>query len=231
MKTSTLIILVICITLFSVGGFFYFIVLNRAEVIQTATNLKNETENRKTITILAYGDSLTEGFGVVNEDSYPEVLKRTLAENGYTNYQVVKYAKSGDTTTDGLAKFDKAASFEPDIVLLLFGGNDFLQGKPAAEIFKNLDSLIVKFEERRTKVILLGLESFWNPLVPTPPEYKTLYKDLANKHGLILVPSFLKGVFLQSEYTKDDRLHPNEAGYKKIVEENLWPILKRELKK
>ena len=180
--------------------------------------------------IVAFGDSLTIGYGVPLPDSYPSQLQKKLTENGY-NYKVINLGVSGETTADGLARLPSVFSYEPDIVLLEFGANDFLQSLSPEIAQKNLDDIILAFDKKNIKVILVNVEQ--NPIIPLPNKdrFAQIMPDLAKKYGIPIISSFLNGVLLNSSLTLEDRLHPNKNGYTKILEDNVWPTLRNEISK
>jgi acyl-CoA thioesterase-1 len=227
MKLYQLIGIMLAVIIVFFGAFYFFI--NKSNVSKKEINT---TTSKGLETILAFGDSLTYGLNVETVDSYPLVLDRKIKEEGFSNYEVVKFAKSGDTSEMGLAKVDKALSdFKPDLVLLEFGANDFLQKIPAETAYKNISSMIEKIKAERVQVVLIGIEP--PSLLPNSltGEYKKIYRDLANEYGIVYVKNFLDGVLLDKNYTQEDRMHPNKDGYKKIVNENIWPVLVKELSK
>lgn len=226
MKISTLIVIIL-ITLISLGGAFGYYIYFVIPKEQTSTKYNNQSERERRI--VAFGDSLTYGYGLENiTDSYPSQLQNKIIEEGY-NYKVINLGISGDTTTGGLARVDKVISFEPDLVLLELGANDFLSSQSPEIAEKNLDSIIKIFDDKKIKVILLNA-SLSTPLpLPNGERFKQIMPNLSKKYGLSLVPSFLEGILLDPKYTLEDRLHPNKAGYTKALNQNLWPVLEKQL--
>ena len=226
MKISTLVILSISVVLIVSGLFFYYItvIVPRAST-KTNQNINTAHERR----IVAFGDSLTFGYGLATiDDSYPSQLQKKLLEQGY-NYKVFNMGVNGETSMDGLARIDSVLSFEPDLVLLEFGANDFLRSQSPVTAQENIEKMIKIFDDKHIQVVLLNVDQ--NPLLPLPNHdiFIQIMPELAKKYALLMVPDLLKGVLLQQEYTIEDRLHPNKSGYKKILDDNLWPILQKQL--
>lgn len=178
--------------------------------------------------IAAFGDSLTEGFGVDPGQSYPAVLQRELDARGY-GYRVVNLGVSGDTTTDGLARLSTVLDYKPRIVILEFGANDGLRGIPVDRARANLEKMITALRDSGATVILAGMT--------LPPNYGSdfirrfegMYRDLAAQYGLPLIPFLLEGVGGTGRYMQRDGLHPNAEGNVKVahnVLEVLEPVLK-----
>src|ERR1051325_8680667 len=106
--------------------------------------------------ILAFGDSLTAGYGVPHGSGYPEQLQRKLDSLGY-RYRIVNMGISGDTTSGGRARMQAALNVMPSIVILELGANDGLRGMPIAEMQANLEQMITQFKKNGAIVILAGM--------------------------------------------------------------------------
>lgn len=227
MKVSTLVFICIAIVVLIGGAFFYYINFVLPDNSKKPVATSGEVRTRR---IVAFGDSLTYGYNLPPTDSYPSQLQEKLNSLGY-NYKVINVGVNGDTTANGLARVDAALSYEPDLVLLEFGANDFLRSQSPELAQENLDKIIKKLDDKNIKVILLNIEQ--NPLLPLPnrERFQQIMPDLGKKYGLPVVSSFLDGILLNSEFTLEDRLHPNKVGYQKAVDENLWPVLVKQLVK
>jgi acyl-CoA thioesterase-1 len=157
-------------------------------------------------TILAFGDSLTYGVGVENEDSYPAVLA-TL-----TRRTVINAGISGETTKDGLTRFEhELDEAQPHLVILLEGGNDILRGHNLKNTKQNLAKMIKLAHQRDIQVLLIG--------VPEKKLFSTVakfYPELATEHKLVFADSLISSLLRSPEY-KSDPIHFNEQGYKKMA--------------
>jgi len=179
--------------------------------------------------ILAYGDSLTAGYGVPRGSGYPEQLQRKLDGLGY-KYRLVNMGISGDTTSGGRARMKAALDVTPAIVILELGANDGLRGQPVTAMQANLEEMIAEFQKRGAKVILAGMtlpRNYGNAYVKS---FEEVFRSLAKKYNLPLIPFFLEGVAGNPKYTLDDFLHPNADGYvlvTDIVMKTLEPVLKK----
>jgi acyl-CoA thioesterase I len=179
--------------------------------------------------ILAYGDSLTAGFGTPSDSTYPEQLQRKLDDLGY-HYRVIGMGISGDTTSGGLARLKPAVETKPSIVILELGANDGLRGLPVPQMKANLEEMITTFRKTGATVIMAGmtLPKNYGPAYVT--SFENAFKDLAAKYQLPLIPFFLEGVAGQPQLTLPDFIHPNAAGYKIVVDivmKTLQPLLKK----
>ena len=179
--------------------------------------------------ILAFGDSLTAGYGVPRGSGYPEQLQRKLDALGY-KYRIVNMGISGDTTSGGRARLQSALNVMPSIVVLELGANDGLRGMPTAQMQANLEEMITAFQKAGAKVILAGMTLPRNYGGAYVQSFEEVFRGLAKKHSLPLIPFFLEGVAGNAKYTLDDFLHPNADGYvlvTNLVLKTLEPILKK----
>ena len=174
--------------------------------------------------ILAFGDSLTAGFGVPENQSYPAQLQVTLKQNGYP-HQVVNGGVSGDTTAGGVRRISWLMKHNPKIVILGLGANDGLRGQSLEEMESNLERIIAVCRGSAAQVLLAGMK--------IPPNYgdeysvgfEKVYERLAEKYELPLIPFLLEGIAAKREHTQPDGLHPLGSGYT-IVTETVWRHLK-----
>ena len=179
--------------------------------------------------ILAFGDSLTAGYGVPRGSGYPEQLQRKLDGLGY-KYRLVNMGISGDTTSGGRARMKAAIDVMPAVVILELGANDGLRGQPVTEMQANLEEMIAEFQKRGAKVILAGMTLPRNYGAAYVKSFEEVFRSLAKKYNLPLIPFFLEGVAGNPKYTLDDFLHPNAEGYvlvTDIVMKTLQPVLKK----
>lgn len=185
------------------------------------------TQNQITYdgTILAIGDSLTEGYQLPIEDAYPAQLKNWLQSKGY-NYDVINSGVSGETTTGLLERIDWILSqIEADIVILNTGANDAMRGIDLDITRENLRQIIQIIQAKNIPIILGGMEIYQNLGSDYTNEFKNLYPELAQEYQLALIPFFLDGVAADPSKNLSDQIHPNAEGYRIIVEQNIFPIL------
>jgi acyl-CoA thioesterase-1 len=179
--------------------------------------------------ILAFGDSLTAGYGVPPGSGYPDLLQRRLDGLGY-KYRVVGMGISGDTSSGGRARMRYALAAKPAIVILELGANDGLRGLPVTQMQMNLEEMIKEFQQAGAKVILAGMTLPRNYTAGYVKPFEDVFRDLAKKYKLPLIPFFLEGVAGNPKYTLEDLIHPNADGYvlvNDIVMKTLQPLLKK----
>jgi acyl-CoA thioesterase-1 len=173
-------------------------------------------------TIVAVGDSLTAGLGVDEEEAYPARLEKKLRAAGY-DWKVVNAGISGETSSGTLSRINWVMKLRPDIVILETGANDGLRGIDPAVTRKNIDETIRILQQQNVTVVLAGMRMVRNLGQEFTKGFADLYPALARKHGLILVPFFLKGVAGDPSLNQPDGIHPTAEGYR-IVTENIYPF-------
>src|SRR6267142_2677650 len=136
--------------------------------------------------ILAFGDSLSAGYGVTRGSGYPEQLQRRLDERGY-KYRVVNMGISGDTTSGGRARMKQALEAKPSIVILELGANDGLRGLPVKQTRENLELMITTFKQGGTVVVLAGMTLPRNYGSAYVSSFEDVFRDLAKKYNLPLI--------------------------------------------
>ena len=193
-----------------------------------STPAQNPAPHESRPVILAFGDSLTAGLGVQPAAAYPARLQRKLDMLG-SKYQVINMGISGDTTAGGRARMKAALQQKPSIVILELGANDGLRGLPVSQMQINLDQMIQDFKKGGAKVVLAGMTLPRNYGDAYVKSFEDVFRGLAKKHDLPLIPFFLEGVAGDPKYTLPDLIHPNGDGYAlvtDIVMKTLKPLLK-----
>jgi len=157
--------------------------------------------------VLAFGDSLTSGKGVSKAFNYPSVLANL------TGLTVINSGISGETTTQGLKRIEKKLiEYQPDLVILLEGGNDFLRNKSHAQIKGNLAKMIEITQSLNIDLVLLAVPT--KSVFLSPSE---IYQDLAQKYEVVLIEDIVTDLLKNNEY-KSDQIHFNQLGYQKLAE-------------
>lgn len=167
--------------------------------------------------ILAFGDSLTAGFGVSREEAYPAQLQTRLEKAGL-RYQVINAGVSGETTAGGLRRVAWVLNGRPTLVILELGANDGLRGLSLEQTRANLEAIIRRFRDAQVEVVLAGMK--------LPPNYGTEYTEgfeglfpaLARQYRLPLIPFFLAGVAARPELNQADGIHPTAEGYRLVAD-------------
>jgi acyl-CoA thioesterase I len=179
--------------------------------------------------IVAFGNSLTAGLGVPQDQSYPAHLQRTLDAAGYA-YRVVNAGVSGDTTAGGVRRVSRVLNSTPAIVILELGGNDGLRGLSLHETQANLERIVQQLQQASVTVVLAGMKLPPNYGQDYTAGFEALYQTVATQYHLTRIPFFLDGVAGSSTLNQADGIHPTGEGYRLIVEKifpALEPLLER----
>ncbi len=192
---------------------------------ETTTSVEAETETG-TKTILFFGNSLTAGYGLDAEESFPSLIQDKLDSLGL-DYEVINAGLSGETTSGGKNRLDWVLNQKVDVFVLELGANDGLRGVPLSETKTNLQEIIdmVRQKNKDTKIIIAGMMIPPNMGQDYSTEFRTIFPDLANKNEIKLIPFLLDGVAGNPDLNLEDGIHPTAEG-QKIVANNVWTILK-----
>jgi acyl-CoA thioesterase-1 len=170
----------------------------------------------RTVNIVAFGDSLTAGYGLAASEAFPAQLQRALQAKGVAA-AVANAGVSGDTTTGGLSRLDWSVPDGTDAVILELGANDALRGIDPALTRRALDTMLHRFRERKIPVLLCGMLAPPNMGVEYGRAFNAIYPDLAAETGVLLYPFFLTGVATEPGLNQRDGMHPTAAGVAVIV--------------
>ncbi len=180
--------------------------------------------------IVAFGDSLTAGFGLSEKESYPYLLQERLKADGY-NYEVINAGVSGETSLGGLERIDWVLEQENVRILVLeLGANDLLRGLPVAKMKSNLASIIKRAQAKNVEVLLCGMLAPPTMGAQYQREYTTAFPDLASEYKVEFLPFILDGIALDPKLNQGDGIHPNAEGSKVLtanVYKGLQPLLKK----
>jgi acyl-CoA thioesterase-1 len=168
------------------------------------------------IRIVAFGDSLTAGFGLPQLAAFPVQLQRALAAKGHA-VEVINAGVSGDTTAGGLDRFDWSVPDKVDAAILELGANDALRGLDPGRARANLGAIVQKMKGRGMEVLIAGMAAPRNWGDAYVAAFDPIFPDLARTHDALLYPFFLEGVAMRPELNLADGLHPTEAGIAEIV--------------
>ena len=176
----------------------------------------------KTVTIVAFGDSLSAGYMLPQSASFPAQLQVALAAKGY-KVAVVNAGVSGDTSAGGLQRLDWSLQDKVDGVIVELGANDALRGIEPGVTKENLDKIITRIKAKGIDVLLAGMKAPGNWGPEYQASFNVIYPELAAKHQVPLYPFFLENVLGGADdLTMDDGLHPTEKGVAEIVR-NILP--------
>lgn len=175
------------------------------------------------LTILAFGDSLTAGYGVDPTDSYPAQLERILQSDGYP-VKVINGGISGETSSAALNRLDWMLKTKPDIVIVETGGNDALRGIDLTITRANISEIVRMFDESGAVVIVAGLQIIQNLGSAYADEFASIYPEVAEQYRVALIPFILEGVAADPNLNQADFIHPTAEGYSVIVD-HIYPYV------
>jgi acyl-CoA thioesterase I len=184
-----------------------------------------ETPSRDMV-ILAFGDSLTAGYGLASAEAFPARLQAALRRNGLA-VRVINAGVSGDTTAGGLARIDWLLGEKPDLLILELGANDGLRGVDPTVTKRNLEQIYKRIIASGARVLLTGMRA--SPAMGADYEtaFNAIFPALASAWGVTFYPFFLEGVAVKPAFTLPDGLHPNASGVGVIVE-GVAPLVQNE---
>ena len=207
-------------------------------IVFTCTGCTREEEKELTaeddkpdeVIIVAVGDSLTAGYGLDEDESYPAILGRKLMAEGY-NCRVINSGVSSETSSGALSRIDWVLGLKPDIVILETGANDGLRGIDPDMVEKNIREILFRLNDAEVITVLAGMKMVWNLGPLYVKRFNAIYPRLADESDIIFMPFFLKDVAMKSTLALGDGLHPNGDGYK-IIADNIYPyVLEAVMKK
>jgi acyl-CoA thioesterase I len=182
------------------------------------------------LTLVALGDSLTQGYGLAQGDGLVPQLSDWLADRGH-DVNVINAGVSGDTTAGGLARVDWSLEDGTDALMVALGGNDLLRGIDPASSRANLDGILQAAQAREIPVLLVGLPAPGNYGPDFKAAFEAMYPELAEEYGALHFPDLLQPMSEKADaglsfadLMQDDRIHPNAAGVAAIVEA-LGPVV------
>jgi acyl-CoA thioesterase-1 len=182
--------------------------------------------------VLAFGDSLTAGYGLDSGLGFAPQLQATLRRHGIAA-EVADGGVSGDTSEAGKARLGwtlDGLPRKPDLVILELGANDMLRGLDPALTRTNLEAIMAELDRRSIKVLVAGMRAAPNLDPAYVVRFEAIYPELARRHGAVLHPFFMEGVAGQEGMIQQDGMHPTFAGVKRIVT-GITPAVKRALGK
>jgi acyl-CoA thioesterase-1 len=179
--------------------------------------------------VVFLGDSLTAGYGLPADESFPSRVA-TLLESEGKPVRIVNAGVSGDTTAGGLARLDWLLRQEPDVLVVCLGGNDGLRGLPLETTEAHLAEIIDRAKASGARVLLVGLKLPPSYGVEYTGRFEAIYPALARAKDVPLVPFLLEGVGGDPTLNLADGIHPNAAG-QELLARNVLPQIRELIRK
>lgn len=199
------------------------------EKTKTSESSIKEAKMHKKKSILFFGDSLTAGYGLEEEESFPSLIQERIDSLGL-DYTVINGGLSGETSAGGKGRIDWVLRSDIDVFVLELGANDVLRGLDLDETEKNLRSILdaVKAKHNDIPLIIAGMQAPPNMGAEYTSQFVGIFSKLAKEYKAGLIPFLLEGVAGNPELNLADAKHPNALG-QYIVRENVWKVLAKVL--
>ncbi len=184
-----------------------------------------DQQGKKEKVILFFGNSLTAGYGLEEEQSFPSLIQDRI-DSLNMDYAVVNAGLSGETTAGGLGRIDWVLKQDINIFVLELGGNDVLRGLDLESTRTNLTGIVerVKTKDPGIKIVIAGMLAPPNMGEDYTDAFGKIYPVLAKQFGAEFIPFLLDGVGGHPEYNQGDGIHPNVEGAR-ILRDNIWKVL------
>jgi acyl-CoA thioesterase-1 len=174
-------------------------------------------------TLVCFGDSITAGYGLDANKSYPADLESLLAKRGYP-YRVLNQGVSGNTTKDAVARVHSIVALHPEAVVVEFGGNDGLRGLPLDLTRKNLDQVLAALQAAKIRILLVGITLPPNYGAEYTKSFNSIFSEAAQKHHVPLMPMIYDGIYTLPGTIQQDGIHPTIKG-SELIAEHMLPFL------
>ena len=163
--------------------------------------------------IVCFGDSLTEGYGSIDGNTYPYFLQQLI------NIPVINKGISGNTSRDGLDRIDDILQFKNSLIIVEFGANDFFQQYSISETKKNIEQIIDKLKQNNNIVVLVSTED------TQLKKLHNMLKSLAKEKNILFINGILNEIWNNRDLFSDE-IHPNSKGYK-LVADKIYKKIKK----
>lgn len=157
---------------------------------------------------------MTYGTGAKKGEDYPSLLREK------TNWNVINAGIPGDTAQKAQHRLAPLLTkYQPDLVIVELGGNDFLRKHPINEIHEALRSIIRQSSDFGATTILIAVPQFSLLRATTGTlNDSPIYAVLAEEESVLLAADIFSNV-LSDDKLKNDPIHPNAAGYRQLNHE------------
>jgi acyl-CoA thioesterase-1 len=178
------------------------------------------------ISVMVFGDSITAGYGLDQDDAFPAIMQQKAEKEGF-NTVIINAGLSGETSAGGLRRIDWVLQRPVDVFILELGGNDGLRGINPEVTKQNLSGIMdkVKAKYPDARIILTGMEAPPNMGEVYTSRFRAIFRELANEYDVVFMPFILEDVAGISELNLPDGIHPTEEGHQ-IIARNLWEYLR-----
>ena len=181
--------------------------------------------------VVFLGTSLTAGYGLASDQAYPALIQERIDSAGW-DLRVVNAGVSGETSAGGLRRLDWLLRQPLTMLVIELGANDMLRGQDLDALRVNLQEVIDRTRERypEARIVIAGMRAPPNLGLAYARGYAEVYRDLARRNDVALIPFLLEGVAGVPSLNQADGIHPTAEG-QRLVAENVWRVLEPILKK
>lgn len=175
----------------------------------------------QTKTIAALGDSLTQGYGLIQQEGFVDQLQAWLRARGH-DVIIANAGVSGDTTAGGLSRVEWTLGPNIDGMIVALGGNDVLRGIAPETARTNLDGILQSAQAKEVPVLLIGINAPGNYGPDYKSNFEAIYPDLSTQYDTVLHPNFLSALMGRKDLAQlmqQDGIHPNAQGVALVVED------------
>jgi acyl-CoA thioesterase-1 len=177
--------------------------------------------------LLILGDSISAGYGIKESKNWVTLLEKKLNADNENTYILVNASISGDTSSGGVSRIEKALNtHSPDFVLIELGGNDALRGYPIININQNIDQIINIVLRKNSKPILMQIKIPPNYGKKYVEAFENIYKNISSKYEIPLIDFILENVALKKSLMQFDGIHPNEMAQPIMAEQIKSSLIK-----
>ncbi|MBO6587087.1 MAG: arylesterase [Gracilimonas sp.] len=204
-------------------------ILITALFLCTIFSISLPAQNADSKTILIFGDSITAGLGVQQEQAFPAIIQEKIDSLGL-NHEVINGGLSGETSAGGVRRIDWILRRDIDIMVLELGGNDGLRGIDLSSTKDNLQQIIDKYRAKNPngQIILAGMQVPPNLGQEYTSQFQEIYPELAEENDLPLIPLIMNKLGGEEELIQGDGIHPTPKGHE-VIAETVWDVLKEYL--
>ena len=175
--------------------------------------------------VLFLGTSLTAGLGLDPGEAYPARIQEKLDSAGL-RWRVVNGGVSGETSAGALRRLEWMLRPGVRVLVVETGANDGLRGLDVDSTRANLEAIVARARayDPGVRIVLAGMEAPPNLGARFTARFRAMFRDLARRERLPLIPFILEGVGGVDSLNQGDGIHPNVAGAR-IVAANVWRVL------
>lgn len=180
-------------------------------------------------TLLFLGDSITYGYLVNSEYSFPKLIQKKFQKDNY-QFNIINYGYPGDTIEMAYYRLKNLVNQKKKFILsvVFLGANDYLLGIPIEESYKDYKNIIKDLKNISEFIFVIEFIP-WD--LKKSKDYKEMFMNLKKEYPeIILIPEFFSEVISSPDLVLEDKLHPNEKGYE-FIANKIYPYLKEKVVK